>query len=71
MVCFLQLCKSIPAYLPAASVNLPDSSIASMISKSYLFTQLTSVLSPKVQIITAPVPNSGSTSSSAIIFTFW
>ena len=71
MVCFLQVCKSIPSYLPEAEVNVPVSSIALMISKSYFWTQLTSVLSPKVQIITAPVPNSGSTSSSAIILTFW
>ena len=70
IVCFLASGSSIPAYLPAASVKIPCSEIASITSKSYLFTQATSVLSPKVQIITAPVPYSMSTSSSAIIFTF-
>ena len=34
-VCFLQLCKSIPSYLPAAAVNMPASSITSMTSRSY------------------------------------
>ena len=70
IVASLASAKVMPSYLPAAEVIVPCSVIASIISRSYLLTQATSVLSPKVQTITAPVPNSGSTSSSAIILTF-
>ncbi len=57
--------RVMPAYLPAIAVILPCLSIALRRSRSCCFHQCTSCLSPKVQIITAPLPNSGSTASSA------
>ena len=46
----------IPAYLPASSVILPDSSMPFSSSKWYFMTHSRSSLSPMVHIITVPVP---------------
>ena len=60
-----------PLYLPAISVILPCRSIAFRSARLCCFHQWTSCLSPKVQIITAPEPNAGSTASSCTTGTSW
>ena len=69
IIAFLHSFICIPSYLPATSSISPFSLIASITSRSYRVTHSTSVLSPNVHIITTPVPYSGSTDSSVMIFT--
>ena len=59
----------IPLYLSQMSVIFPSSSILMSSGSLYLNTQFKSSLSPTVQTITIPVPNSGSTASSSTILT--
>src|SRR5664280_446411 len=70
MTASLQSVMLMPSYLLAAFAIFPCLSIAFTRGSPYFSHQRTSCLSPKVQIITAPVPNSGSTASSAIRATF-
>ena len=54
-----------PGKLPAASVIRPSRPMASTSGSLWVYHQLTSALSPKVQHITAPVPFCGSAAGSA------
>ncbi len=58
-----------PAYFPAACVNLPSRPIASTSKRSCVCHQATSVVSPNVQHMTAPVPFWGSAALSSRIGT--
>ncbi len=68
---FLHSCVFSPAYFPARLVIFPWRSIALRSARLCCFHQWTSCLSPNVQIMTAPDPNSGSTASSWIMGTLW
>src|SRR6266702_5950743 len=55
-----------------SEVSIRPFSVISLITgRLCFFCHLTSILSPNVHTITAPVPNVGSTSSSTITGTFW
>ena len=69
MIAFLASSIFIPAYFPAFSFIVPSLFIETFNGSLCFFHHSTSLESPKVQTITAPVPNSKSTSSSAIIGT--
>ncbi len=58
-----------PAYFPAMSVSLPCSSMLLRNGRECLYIIFRSALSPTEHIISAPVPKSISTSSSAITWT--
>ena len=60
-----------PSNFPAMAVIFPSRSMAFLRGRPYSFHQWTSCLSPKVQIMTAPVPKVGSTAASVRTGTFW
>src|SRR2546422_10371154 len=55
----------------SSTASLPFSVMALMRGSLYLFCHLTSILSPKVHTMTAPVPKEESTSGSSSIGTTW
>ncbi len=66
---FLASVAVIPAYFPVFWFILPFSSMHIMTGRRCLATLFTSALSPYVHTMTTPVPNSGSTTSSATMTT--